>query len=462
MNKNTTKTKKTQQAAGKAAKKPIEGENIDYAVTTAKLSDLIPDDKNFNKGTEFGQHLIEKSLRENGAGRSILLDKNNRIIAGNKTTENAANIDMEDVIIVETDGTKLVAVKRTDIDLDSEQGRQMALADNATSAANLDWDEDALKAMEQEMDNFSAEEWGVEIETKEEENQAVEDNFDEEKDHIEVRCKRGDTWQLGEHRLMCGDSINLEEVKRLMGGGKTNLLLTDPPYNVDVENSQGMKIANDKMPDASFLEFLTKAFKAAQSVMSDGCPFYVWFASKYHIAFETALKQNRLNVKQELIWNKNHFILGRQHYQWKHEPCLYGWKGDSCRYFTQYRNKASVIEDAKEVNIEKLKKDELKDLLRRIYEQKPPQTVIDCNKPAINDEHPTMKPVRLIGHLMSNSSKQGDIILDLFGGSGTTLIAAEQLNRKCYMMELDPHYCDVIIARWEKLTNGKAKKIDLT
>lgn len=166
MSKDTTKTKKTRQAAGKAAKKPIEGENIDYAVTTAKLSDLIPDDKNFNKGTEFGQHLIEKSLRENGAGRSILLDKNNRIIAGNKTTENAANIDMDDVIIVETDGTKLVAVKRTDIDLDSEQGRQMALADNATSAANLQWDEDQLRAMQQEMDKFDPEEWGVKLQKK--------------------------------------------------------------------------------------------------------------------------------------------------------------------------------------------------------------------------------------------------------------------------------------------------------
>lgn len=161
MNKVTTKT--TRQAAEKAAKKPIEGESIEYAVTTAKLSDLIPDDKNFNKGTEFGQHLIEKSLRENGAGRSILLDKNNRIIAGNKTTENAANIDMDDVIIVETDGTKLVAVKRTDIDLDSEQGRQMALADNATSAANLEWDEDQLRAMQQEMDGFNPEDWGVNL-----------------------------------------------------------------------------------------------------------------------------------------------------------------------------------------------------------------------------------------------------------------------------------------------------------
>lgn len=160
MGNTTTKSKKTQPAAKKTPK------NENVSVKQAKLSDLIPDDKNFNRGTQFGQHLIEKSLRENGAGRSILIDKNNRIIAGNKTTENAAAIDMEDVIVVETDGTKLVAVKRTDIDLDSEQGRNLALADNATSAANLEWDEDAIRAMQDELDNFNPENWGVELSKK--------------------------------------------------------------------------------------------------------------------------------------------------------------------------------------------------------------------------------------------------------------------------------------------------------
>lgn len=191
MNKDTTKTKKTRQAAEKAAKKPIEGDNIDYAVTTAKLSDLIPDDKNFNRGTEFGQHLIEKSLRENGAGRSILIDKNNRIIAGNKTAENAAAIDLDDVVIVETDGTKLVAVKRTDIDLDSEQGRQMALADNATSAANLEWDEDQLRAMQQEMDNFDPEDWGVKLDM-EDSDASEEEEIERKKKEFEERMQAGE------------------------------------------------------------------------------------------------------------------------------------------------------------------------------------------------------------------------------------------------------------------------------
>lgn len=160
MDKDTPTRKRTRQAA----KEPQQ--EADIRVEQTKISDLIPDDRNFNKGTQFGQHLIEKSLRELGAGRSILLDKNNRIIAGNKTTENAAAIDMEDVIIVETDGTKLVAVKRTDIDIDSEQGRKMALADNATSAANLEWDEEELKAVAAEFDGINPEEWGIKEKVK--------------------------------------------------------------------------------------------------------------------------------------------------------------------------------------------------------------------------------------------------------------------------------------------------------
>ena len=220
MNKDTTKTKKTRQAAEKAAKKPIEGENIDYAVTTAKLSDLIPDDKNFNKGTEFGQHLIEKSLRENGAGRSILLDKNNRIIAGNKTTENAANIDMDDVIIVETDGTKLVAVKRTDIDLDSEQGRQMALADNATSAANLQWDEDQLRAMQKEMDGFDPEDWGVKID--------LEDSDASEDEEIERKKKEF------EERMQAGEDLSEDDEYKDFLEKFKNKKTTDDCYTPEI------------------------------------------------------------------------------------------------------------------------------------------------------------------------------------------------------------------------------------
>lgn len=227
-----------------------------------------------------------------------------------------------------------------------------------------------------------------------------------------------------------------------------------------VKNTQGMTIQNDDMDSASFRTFLVGAFRAANSVMGDGCPFYVWLSSSEYTNFEGALNDVGLRVKQQLIWNKNHFTLGRAHYQWKHEPCLYGWKGDVCRYFIDFRNRATVIEDEKEINIDRMKASEMRELLRRIYEQKVPTTVICENKPSIDSDHPTMKPVRLFGYQITNSSMPGDIVLDTFGGSGTTIVACEQLKRKARLMELDPHYCDVIIARWEKLTGNKAEKVN--
>lgn len=237
-----------------------------------------------------------------------------------------------------------------------------------------------------------------------------------------------------------------------------DLWLTDPPYNVDIKNTKGMKIMNDSMEKNKFGEFLKSAFRQAYMVMTKGAPYYVWFASCEHLNFEGALNAVGLKVKQELIWNKNQLVLGRSHYQWKHEPCLYGWKGDTCKYFCGERNHTSVIEDAKEIDIKKMKASEMRELLYKIYDDKVPTTVINEAKPQRDDEHPTMKPIKLFGRLIMNSSRQKDKVLDTFGGSGTTLIACEQLDRKCYMMELDPHYCDVIIARWEKLTGNKAIK----
>ena len=221
-----------------------------------------------------------------------------------------------------------------------------------------------------------------------------------------------------------------------------------------------MTIMNDNMESQAFRNFLVSAFTSAKSVLSDGCPFYIWLASSEYVNFELALNEAGYKVRQQLIWNKNHFNLGRSHYQWKHEPCLYGWVGDSCKYFVDFRNRATVIQDEEEIDIDKMKKEEMKALLRKIYERHIPVTVINENKPAANKDHPTMKPVRLFGYLMSNSSKPGDVVLDTFGGSGTTMIAAEQLGRKARLMELDPKYCDVIIARWEKFTNQKAIKIE--
>ena len=215
---------------------------------------------------------------------------------------------------------------------------------------------------------------------------------------------------------------------------------------------------NDNMPETQFKHFLQEAFKTADAVMAPGAVFYIWHADNNGLAFREAAEKTGWRVRQCLIWNKNHFTLGRQDYQWKHEPCLYGWKDGASHYFFDSRGESTVIEDPT-LDIKKLKKDELLKLLQDIFAEKRATTVINCDKPTDDAEHPTMKPVKLIGYLMRNSTRKGDNVLDIFGGSGSTLIAAEQLGRKCFMMELDPHYCDVIIARWEKLTGRQAELI---
>ncbi len=244
-----------------------------------------------------------------------------------------------------------------------------------------------------------------------------------------------------------------------MDGQQADLVVTDPPYNVAITNSQGMTIQNDNMDSEDFRKFLTGAFAAMESVMKQGAAFYVWFASCEHINFEKSLNAAGLKVREELIWNKNAFVLGRQDYQHKYEPCLYGWKDGAAHYFFNSRKECDVIPDGEELDLSKMKKDEMRDLLKRILNVSPDTDVLNFNKPTKNTDHPTMKPVELFGYLVRNSSRKGQIVLDLFGGSGTTMVVAEQMERNARLMELDPHYCDVILARWEKLTGKQAVKL---
>ena len=237
-----------------------------------------------------------------------------------------------------------------------------------------------------------------------------------------------------------------------------DMLCTDPPYNVDYQGSNGLKIMNDKMSGSAFTEFLTKAMTAADSALNKGAALYVWHADSEGSSFRRSFKAAGWTLRQCLIWVKNGFVLGRQDYQWKHEPCLYGWKDGAAHYFCDLRNETTVIEDnPQEWN--KMNKAELIALLKEIYSDKVPTSIIREDKPAHNAEHPTMKPIKLLARLIRNSTRKGAVVLDTFGGSGSTLIACEQLNRKCLMMELDTHYCDVILARWEKLTGQTAVKI---
>lgn len=235
--------------------------------------------------------------------------------------------------------------------------------------------------------------------------------------------------------------------------------MTDPPYNVAIENSQGMTIENDNMESGQFNEFLTAAFENMNQALKAGGSFYVWYASREHINFETALNKAGLNVRQQLIWNKNSLIMGRQDYHWKHEPCLYGWKEGASHYFIDDRTQSTVFED-KGIDIKKLKKAEAIKMLQDLMGDKISTTVINEDKPSVNDLHPTMKPIKLMARLIKNSSKIDETVLDLFGGSGSTLIACEQTQRKCYTMEYDEKYATVIVDRWEKLTGQKAEKIN--
>lgn len=327
-----------------------------------------------------------------------------------------------------------------------------------------EWDYDALA---NEWGDLDLEGWGVPIppewqdSIKEAEEKAKDDDFDEEKEEIPARCAKCDLWQLGEHTLMCGDSTSEDDVRKLMGGGgiKADLMLTDPPYNVNVSNSQGMTIQNDNMTKENFRKFLSGAMNNAANALKPGGAFYIWYSHSEELNFREAVaKTESLEVKQTLIWNKNGFTFGRQDYKWKHEPCLYGWKQGAAHWFRDEFNHPTVIED--NVDVDKLKKDELKEMLKEMLASPVPTDVIDADKPLRNDLHPTMKPLELCGQLIHNSSRPGQIVLDLFGGSGSTMMACEQLGRKNYTMEFDPHYCDVILARWEKLTGKHAVKIE--
>ena len=237
-----------------------------------------------------------------------------------------------------------------------------------------------------------------------------------------------------------------------------DLLVTDPPYNVDYEGSNDLKIMNDNMESAKFRAFLIAAFKNAAAAMKEGAAFYIWHGDNERCNFQGAAEDSGLTVKQCLVWNKNQFTLGRQDYQWKHEPCLYGWKEGAAHYFIDDRTQATVIED-KGIEFKKMKKEELIKLLEDIFADRISTTIINEDKPARSELHPTMKPIKLIARLIKNSSRYNDKVLDPFGGSGSTLIACEQLNRKCYMMELDPKYCDVIVKRWEEYTGKKAQRL---
>lgn len=433
-------------------------------VIETKIDALIPDDKNLNQHTEFGTSLLEKSVERFGLGRSILLDKNNRIIAGNGITETAGSKGLEDVIIVETTGDKLVAVKRTDIDLDSREGRELALADNATANANLSWD---VKNMAEVTTEYSIDpqEWGVSefAPPAEPERELKEDDFTPpDTASIKTSIKRGDLFEIRKggicHRLLCGDSADIADVERLMAGKEADLIVTDPPYNVDYASKNEMlnaadkgnrvqtDIVNDAMDDDHFKAFLETIYSNYAAVSRKGAAIYVFHASREAVNFINGLRLAGFAYKQQLIWVKNNIVIGRQDYQWQHEPIIYGWKEGGPHYFVAERNNRTVIED--KIDLDAMSKKELLEFAKEMLnDAEHPTTVIHEDKPLVNAEHPTMKPVKLCGRFIKNSSRAGELVVDFFLGSGSTLIASHQLDRNCYGIEISPEYCQVILDR---------------
>lgn len=323
-----------------------------------------------------------------------------------------------------------IEVSVVDLPLDKEKALNIAL--NKISGR---WDDDKLALLLKELDadildlsGFGEDEIQDVIEQYDMrldmENEAIDDEFEIELPE-KPKATLGDIYQLGNHRLMCGDSTNKEHIELLMDGDKADLLITDPPYNVNYEGKteDSLKIQNDNKTSSEFYEFLKSAFDSVADYLREGASFYVWYASSEVVNFVSSLVDTNFLVKQELIWFKNSLVLGRQDYHWQHEPCLYGWKNDGSHMW---------------------------------YGDRKQTTILEFDKPLANKEHPTMKPVPLFDYQIKNSSKKGEKVLDVFGGSGTTMIACEQNDRCAYLMELDPRYVDVIINRWEQFTGQKA------
>ena len=379
------------------------------------MTKIKQDRRNYRVHNDENKRVIRKSLEELGAGRSIVIDNEGEIIAGNGVYEQAQKLGIK-TKIVETDGSELVVVKRTDLATGDDKRKKLALADNAASDTS-EWADELLR------EDWTPEvlaDWGVELPEIEEAptEEAQEDDFDEEKDKVETVCKEGDLWQLGDHRLMCGDSTNAEDVSALIDGQSVSMLLTDPPYGMNLTPNYKSIHKNHQLKAKDYEPIIGDQDKFDARFIFDLFPnmqeVFLWGADYF--------RQSLPDGGSWFVWDKT---CG------KHEGRI-GNEFELCFSKKQHKKEIIRIEWAGFIGMQE-----------------------EDGKRA----HPTQKPVRLSSWFLSKYSKEADIVLDLFGGSGSTLIACEQLGRKCYMMELDPHYCDVIIARWEKFTGQKAIRL---
>ena len=529
----------------------------DVNIEVVSIDDLIQDDHNFNKGNEQGAQLLERSFRECGAGRSVLIDKDNRLVGGNKAQKGFKAAGKKKVIIVDSDADTLVAVRRKDVSLDSAEGRKMAYLDNLTTQVNLTWDETELEAVQADVEGFDIADFGFDIEdlpqvtfpTGEKQGEGEgkpqtevkEDDFDPDA-HYETKVKRGEVWLLGNHRLMCGDSTSAEDVAKLMNGERADLCFTDPPYGMKKE-SEG--VLNDNLNYDDLLEFNKQWIPLTFANLKDNGSWYCWGIDEplmdiYSNILRPMQKRNEITFRNLITWDKGNGQGQRSEdlrmYAIADEKCLFVMLGEQDmrfkrnlsdfnemfepirKYFEDEKKKSGLSVDklseidstrcshywakvqyefptqaayekiqsycaANGINAFTKSYEELKaqhtelkkkhtELKEQFYSTRP---YFDNTHDNMNNvwhfdrtsaeereglDHATPKPIALCARGIKTSSREGEIVLDVFGGSGSTMIACEQLNRKCRMMELDPHYCTVIIARWEKLTGQKAVKLN--
>jgi len=383
------------------------------------VAKLIPYAANSRTHSDAQVAQIAASIKEFGWTNPILIDGDNTIIAGHGRLLAARKLGMEEVPAIILDH------------LTKAQQRALVIADNQL-ALNAGWDMGMLKAEIEDLnlENFNLELLGFDddfldglLETAPSGGNTDEDAVPEVPET--PKTVLGDVWVLGNHRLMCGDSTSIDALEKLTEGNLVDMWLTDPPYNVAYEGKtkDALTIQNDSMTDDSFRTFLRNAYVAADIVMKPGAVFYIWHADSEGYNFRGAAHDAGWKVRQCLIWKKSTMVMGRQDYHWKHEPCLYGWKEGAAHLWATDRKQTTILE---------------------------------FNKPSRNGEHPTMKPVELFEYQMLNNTKGADLVLDSFGGSGTTIIAAEKHGRYGRLMELDPKYCDVIIKRWQDFSGKVA------
>ena len=400
-------------------------------IEKVNVSALIPYARNPRTHADEQVVQIAASIREFGFTNPVLIDESGGIIAGHGRVMAARKIGLAEVPCIRL------------MHLTDTQKRAYVIADNKI-ALNSGWDNEMLKlelsdlkGLDFDLDRtgFSMDEINALLADKGTE--GLTDPDDVPEPPVEPVTRLGDVWICGQHRVMCGDSCSQTDMERLCSGRLVDMWLTDPPYNVDMtaknemlekagkarKDKASFGIANDSMSDEKFREFLRDSYVTADTVLKPGAVFYIWHADSEGYNFRGAAKDAGWKIRQCLIWKKSVFAIGRQDYHWKHEPCLYGWKDGSSHLWASDRKQTTILE---------------------------------FDKPSRSGEHPTMKPVGLFEYQMLNNTKGGDIVLDSFGGSGTTLIAAEKNGRIARIMELDPKYVDVIVKRWEDFTGKKA------